>query len=470
MARGIAAVVTVLALVCLAVGASPAAPSVGDLIEQLRNESPFVRVQAAAGLGNLGFGGRAAVADLARALHDPSGNVRRRAAQALAQIGRPAIPALLKALRDPDDDVRGHAAKALAWIGPEASGAVPALLSALHDRSESVRAAAIVALGEIGPDAAEAAPELARCCGSSSEAIQELALRALTSIGPEATLRVAEVLRTSDSVPLKLNTLKVLAVYGTAAKEAVPALRDALKDTDPRVRAAAGNTLGQMRSAAKDAIPDLLDALQDTKVKVQIEAANALVILSGEGIPGLLEKVRAADRKGRWAEPLIQNQFGGAHEAVEKLLVQLKDRDATLRAQAAVALGELGHMAKAAINALTDALKDEDRLVRASAAVALAKIRGKQLAALEDGMVADIRAAIRVPRRDPAQVRAALNNPAVQVPIRRFLQLFILATTGRCEGKALEGLSVTVAQLGPEAILALADAVVVVNRYNIGFC
>jgi HEAT repeat protein len=450
---------------------------VGSLSEQLRDESPLTRIKAATELGNLGFAARAAVSYLARALHDPSPEVRRHAAQALAQIGTPAIPALLRAFREPNDDVRCHAARALAWIGPGASVAVPVLRPALRDRNESVQAAAIIALGEIGPEAAEAAPDLARCCGSGSEAIQGLALRALTSIGPEAASRVAEVLRTSDSVPLKLNTLKVLALYGPAGKESVPALRDALQDADPRVRAATGTTLGQMRSAAKEAIPELLGALRDRKVKVQMEAANALIILSGEGIPGLVEKVRAADRKGGWAEPLIQDHFGGAQEVLEKLLVQLKHRDATLRAQAAVALGELGHVAKAAIAPLSDALKDEDRLVRASAAMALAKIRGKNLAALEDTIVAEIQGAMApiqgaLPSRpvDPAVVRAALKDPAIQVPIRRFLQLFILVTAGRCEGKNLQGLAVKVGQLGPEAMLALADAVVVVNRYNIGFC
>ena len=49
----------------------------------------------------------------------------------------------------------------------------------------------------------------------------------------------------------------------------MPALLEALKDSDARIREAAAAVLGSMGKNAKDAIPNLIEALQDKKLAVQ---------------------------------------------------------------------------------------------------------------------------------------------------------------------------------------------------------
>ena len=104
---------------------SPAAPAAG-LARALRDESPWVRRQAAEALGTIGTPAGGAVEALAGALRDETPFVRFNAATALARIGPPAagaVPDLERTLGDPDRYARGWAALALRRIGtPEATG------------------------------------------------------------------------------------------------------------------------------------------------------------------------------------------------------------------------------------------------------------------------------------------------------------------------------------------------------------
>ena len=65
------------------------------------------------------------------------------------------VPALSEALRDESAYVRHDAATALGKFGPDARDAVPALILALKDKDQSVRKAAGSALKKIDPQAAK---------------------------------------------------------------------------------------------------------------------------------------------------------------------------------------------------------------------------------------------------------------------------------------------------------------------------
>src|SRR5262249_55245928 len=85
-------------------------------------------------------------------LRDASPQVRREAAQALAEIGvkaKAAVPDLGEALGDSDDQVRVQASLALWSIGPKAKESVPQLIAALKDSNVAVRLNAAGALGGI---------------------------------------------------------------------------------------------------------------------------------------------------------------------------------------------------------------------------------------------------------------------------------------------------------------------------------
>ena len=65
-------------------------------------------------------------------------------------------------------------------------------------------------------------------------------------------------------------------MIGSGAKDAVPALMQALKDQDEWVRGNAARALGWIGSGAKDAVPALIQALQDQDAQVRFAAAYAL--------------------------------------------------------------------------------------------------------------------------------------------------------------------------------------------------
>lgn len=154
-------------------------------------------------LGNFGLDGQAAVPELSRALTDPDVEVRQAAAWSLSQVGpkaAKAVPKLIDVLADPDPHVRSLAAVALAGMGRQAEPALPALIRALSDPVDYVRAPAADALGSLG--------------AAARDAVQPLADRLLTTGEPVFVLR---------SVSAALGNI------GPDAKDALPALREALK-------------------------------------------------------------------------------------------------------------------------------------------------------------------------------------------------------------------------------------------------
>src|SRR5262249_25523667 len=157
---------------------------------------------------------------------------------------------------------------------------------------------------------------------------------------------------------------KTIMLFGRRGKKAVPALRHALKDEDHRIRAAAAETLGEMRADGADAVPELLKLLRDTKQQVHDKAANALVLITMDGVPDLLEKVRAAERKGQWLAPA--QVAAAAANPLTPLVKDLSDKEPQVRVKAALTLGTIGAKAQTALPALARLLADDNSQVRFS--------------------------------------------------------------------------------------------------------
>ncbi|MBI2190872.1 MAG: HEAT repeat domain-containing protein [Planctomycetes bacterium] len=126
-------------------------PAVPVLIEALGDSRPFIRWEAAAGLGSLGD--LSAGEALTRALADPAAPVRASAAEALGRIGGEAtVKALLEILRDPEGSVRQSAIAALGTL--QARNALPGILESLRDPERLVRKQAVETLVSLGGDEA----------------------------------------------------------------------------------------------------------------------------------------------------------------------------------------------------------------------------------------------------------------------------------------------------------------------------
>ena len=121
--------------------------NVGRLIQQLEDENPHTRMQAADALGQIKD--VRAIEPLIAVLKDEnsSGRTQALAAGALVSIGTPAVDPLIAALKDKDSLVRERAADALGQI--KDVRAVEPLIAALKDKDSLVRERAADALGQI---------------------------------------------------------------------------------------------------------------------------------------------------------------------------------------------------------------------------------------------------------------------------------------------------------------------------------
>ncbi len=136
----------------------------------------------------------------------------------LAKLGPPAVPVLISGLGDKNPSVRQHSAEAIALIGPPAHEATPHLVAALEDGELRVRFAAADALRLFG----------------RRDVVVPFLLRKLES---------------KDTLERCLAAC-ALGLFDPPAKEAVPALQEALKDKDAPVRDAAEMSLRKIQAGA----------------------------------------------------------------------------------------------------------------------------------------------------------------------------------------------------------------------------
>lgn len=466
--------VLISASLCLAADKAPKISTIPDLIGQLSSNDFHDRQHAATQLGDLGLAARAAVPGLAKALHDVYPEVRKSAAKALGQIGRPAANALVEALTTRDAGIRKMAAQALGQAGPDVKKAVPDLIEALQDKVNDVRMAAIDALGEMGEEGKEAAPQLARLLRDPNLRVRERVRAALASIGPAAVEPLSNALGEEEKIEVRMDAIQLIAVFGPAAKKAVPALRNALKDGDPRIRAAAANALGKMELDGADAVPDLLTALKDKKLAVQSEAVTALMLLTSAGVPDLLPKVREADRKGRWVAPVSMAQMAAKPaNDLAGLVKALRDKDPQVRTKAALVLVALGPKAEPALPLLTRALEDEDAEVRLAVAMVIARLeRNKaEVVVRAQRVIREGQSQMSQMATNQAalQLHPALADPVVQARSRQVVMLYIMISMltpnsmNTAADKMLES-------MGPESVPALVEGINFTASYQIGFC
>lgn len=114
----------------------------------------------------------------------------------------------------------------------------------LQDPSPDVRRQAVKALGSFGP---QAVPALIQALQDPHDTVQQAAQEAIRKIGPAA----------------------------------VPALVQALKDATAEVRGLSAFMLGEIGPAAKDAVPALTEALEDADWAVRFNAQEALRKIEG---------------------------------------------------------------------------------------------------------------------------------------------------------------------------------------------
>jgi len=263
-------------------------------------------------------------------LQDPAPANRKAAAQAIRKFGNngsPALDALLTAAKDSDPAVRAEAIKTLNHQ-PASAKSVPVLIAALKDNSPDVRYSAVTALYRSSFHVPE-----------TREAIKPL-IAAMEDTAPRVRSEAASA----------------LSGFGPVAKDAIPALTAALDDKNRSLRASAAFTLSRIGPDAKVATPKLIALL---RAPPDAEEVNAIF--------DQIVRKNAAMALGRITR--------GSDVAVESLIAALDDKGLEVAVYAAMALGEIGPPAKAAIQPLQGFVKTEkDARIRIHAAAALMRI------------------------------------------------------------------------------------------------
>ena len=146
------------------------------------------------------------------------------------------LPALIKSVKqDPAAGVRKASLFGVSRIALPKE-AVPVYRHILsEDKDLGVRRAAALHLGRLGPEAAAACSELGSALAADDDQLSDTAAAALTRIGSKAVPELIQ--QVSSSVPRARHlAIYSLGVLGPPAKPAIPALKQCLKDPDPKVR------------------------------------------------------------------------------------------------------------------------------------------------------------------------------------------------------------------------------------------
>jgi HEAT repeat protein len=187
-----------------------------------------------------------------------------------------------KALSDPSPRIRRNAARALARLGD--TRLAEALISHLEQHPDLVEEETVEALGEL--ENAKAVPVLLQLLRSPRSLLRRASAKALGRIGStdaiEALTEAAQEVGDPDLRRASIQALRTLE-----AREAGPAIFDALFDPHPSVRIAAAEAVAELKLI--DAAPYVRQALEYYDDEAASELAYALGAVGGpEDIQKLL--------------------------------------------------------------------------------------------------------------------------------------------------------------------------------------
>lgn len=384
------------------------------------------RYWAAVALAEIGPEAAAAAEPLASLAASGEPEERLQALLTLAAIGEKAdasAPVVIKALESGDKSLRFAAAFALGQM--KAAGADAALRSAAADADPFLATVASWALARIHPDdealrtsaierlRARLDDDNPKARAAAASGLSDLA--AMLDAGERKALagEFASLLRDPDAASATSGGAALIRL----GADAIDTLRDQL--ADPAVRVAALEILATLEEVAEPATDDLVGLLGDADEHVRGDAAVALGAIgpaAGKAVPALQKIVAggggpsgpryaaayALGRIGAAAEPALPTlrslvdaddtqlatvvvwailkiapeDTSIVEKAMPKLRKALRNGDDKVRLEAAVALGDIGPLAAAAIP-LLELVEEDDpvKAVRGAAAQALAKIR-----------------------------------------------------------------------------------------------
>ncbi|HEX5475455.1 MAG TPA: HEAT repeat domain-containing protein [Vicinamibacterales bacterium] len=287
-----------------------------------------------------------------------------------ARWRRPAPPSLVKGLIAAIDDdqprVRLEAVYAVGVVAepPLAPDDSRALIKALDHSDPAVRAAAAEVIGRLR--IASAGDALLRAVNDSSPDVRHAAMRALGEIHDvRAVEALTEQLKFYGTGDGAASALDALAQLGQPAS--VPVFKAHLTDKDPNIRRAAAEGLG--RAGDQSVRADLSMAVTtDSSRMVRMAMAFALQKLGLHYVQRIVDEMATTSLMPQAESYLLE--LGPT--AGPPLIAALQDPDAAIRMAAANALGFIG--GQTAMTALQKTAGDSDPDVAAAAKRALDRL------------------------------------------------------------------------------------------------
>ncbi|MEE8104016.1 MAG: HEAT repeat domain-containing protein [Planctomycetota bacterium] len=358
----------------------PAASEAIDAIVPLLGDEDLLE-EAAAALARIGGNG---VKKLGEALGDPDAEIRRAAARALAECGagaRAAMPALLGALQDRDDETRLAAAHTLGRTGRQIAAVGPALLTTLQDDHPSVRAAAAAGLDKLPELSDSGSVALAKLLRDDNPAPRLAAAHTLARRGNSEALEVLSRALGHQHPAVRFEAAMRMRELGPAAAGAVPALVQAMRETNPELLGEYISALGAIGPAASDlALEKTRGFLENGTPEVAAAAAEALGGFgeAARACAGTLAQALSSDDPSMFLGAAASLIRLGEHtdEAFDRIRACLSDPDEGLRGAALIALHELGELAEPTREAIMNSLADDSFSIREEALRTLIAVGG----------------------------------------------------------------------------------------------
>ncbi|HXI83605.1 MAG TPA: HEAT repeat domain-containing protein [Verrucomicrobiae bacterium] len=328
----------------------------------LKDERADVRRLTAAALRQ--SADRSAESALIDTIRDPDDLVRMEVVSALAECGTAAsVPSLAEALRDKNALVRTAAASTLAHF--DGASSIPVLIGALDDPDWHVRATVIMSLSATAGDQKDrialiVEPIAAKLQNDPYALVRDRAADALAHSDDEKAIAALVRAIVSDDREARLHAHE--AIIRSRAVSALPSLTGYLHHPNRDVREKIIRIFGEIGGGEQ--LPAVIEALKDTDPVVRFAAVQALRRLRGEGlVEALQERCNDADANVR-AESARTLGNLGERTAVPKLVELLRDSNGFVRAAAAEALGKLGD--RSATTALIQVLTGDKKQTAAA--------------------------------------------------------------------------------------------------------
>jgi HEAT repeat protein len=345
-----------------------------ELTKALDSPVASVRVAALGTLNELGEQAREVRMQAGKLTADADPFVRATALSALVSMATDTGGTLKKiegAMRDSAAVVRLSAATAAGTMGPAARGLASSLTPLLDDADASVRAAALRAAGALGGgDPALVKRLVARL---DDPATRSAVLDALAKTGADAatSAKLLELYPKSA----KPDRLAILSALGAGASpDSASLIAAATKDGDAEIRAAALRAGVKVHPSAKDSLPALTEALHDSQVSVRRTAAE-LVGQLGDREPdkvvpalGTLVSLLTSSEDQAFALEALRAAHVRDLAALEQALAL---RSVEARAWACERIGKLGAKGQPLAEKLKPLLADGNDYVRRTARKAL---------------------------------------------------------------------------------------------------